>query len=259
MRIFSKWIAACILGSTAISALAAQPSIPDILPSSWKLHFQQYYLLDPSITSNVTGKLLIPSSKMPVPGQSIYARITGQAPAAGTYIAFSALNPYYAGKDDEHPIGYGIMPIAELQWQENTSTELAKFTITQLNQELTNGAIVIPEASLSPYQSFSPYYPKNAICGQILAAVPKSDVVSLYQTIVLNIGSADGLHPGALLSIANPPTEMPDPEDEDKTISVPSEPFGLAVIYRETAHLSLALVVNAEHEFDTNNTVCNAK
>lgn len=223
---------------------------------NYKKFFVNYSLVNGS--AKLTGIVLKPKRASLHPGDSIYARLTEANPQPGSYVVFNQLDSYYA-TDEKTILGQGLSPIAKVSYINTPSENVAQFKITALYQDIPNDAKIIASNQLLSYPAFTPYHPSESICGKIVASVPHAAIISRFQTMIINLGTADGLHAGALLPIVLAPTATEDPTDKVKLIVLPTETIGMAMVYSLSTHISLALVIEAQQEISLANLVCNVE
>lgn len=236
------------------AATFADNNAPEYNLQNLQNFFADYYLLNSQ--TDTTGTVILAPNQAVKNGDTLYVRITGAPPQAGEYLAFAQFDSYFypAGKT---LLGQGFTPIAKLTWQRNPSANVAEFSVTALYQAVAPDAKVIAIDQLPNYRSFSPYYPRQNVCGNILDSAAHLQNFSLYQTLIISLGRADGLHAGALLPITSTPSTAQDPTDPDNTLVLPSKIVGTVMLYSLTDHLSLALVVQAKQELNLHNIICN--
>lgn len=122
----------------------------------------------------------------------------------------------------------------------------ATFTLTRTVAPVRSGdrlAEIEPEREL---YSFEPHPVPPDTDGFIIAKLD-SDVTQItqYSSVVINLGTQEGLEPGHVLAIYGKSREVEDPVS-GKTVKLPGERAGLLMVYKAHDLVSYALVMQAE-------------
>lgn len=122
--------------------------------------------------------------------------------------------------------------------------ELTRVALRQSTREIRAGDRLLPMPAL-PTADFVPSPPPQGVEGQILAVIDGVEQVGQYDIVVVDLGSADAVLPGQVVSINREGQRVNDPVSGE-VIQLPDERSGLAMVFRVFDQLSYALVLQAE-------------
>ncbi|MES2624008.1 MAG: LysM peptidoglycan-binding domain-containing protein [Pseudomonadota bacterium] len=121
--------------------------------------------------------------------------------------------------------------------------------------------IVSETATLDP--DFMPLPPDFAVDGAIVALGSGNSVGGLYDTLILNKGSANGIEIGQLLTVQEPDVEVTDPmtpvkmfdaakkamgKEVENVVNFPGETIGTVLVYKVFDKASFGLVLKTNKE-----------
>ncbi len=201
-------------------------------------------------------------------GDEVYARgITD--PSIGVYEIVRLGKPY-EDPDTGELLGYEAAFIAEARMER--PADISKLRINEMERETLAGDRLVP---LEPFQlgDFLPEPAPQGAAGRILAVLRGVYEIGLYDVVVINRGSSDGLRPGSVYKVFQGGEKVHDPiakeqwrlewpfpyEDApvvtwpDSNIRLPLEETGVLMVFRTFDRVSFALVMSAKgaiHVFD---------
>lgn len=174
------------------------------------------------------------------PGDRIYAR--GEFDNS-FYRAFRPGEPYLDPKTDEQ-LGFEVTYLADALL-ENSEDDPALLRLTEVKQGVQPGDRLFPsdEQEDLVYQ-FLPHPVDEDTRGQIIASLGGGFLVGRYQTVVINLGDADGLEAGHVLATYSGGRVTDDPLT-GQPVTLPPAQSGLVMVYRVFDRVSYALVMEA--------------
>ena len=134
--------------------------------------------------------------------------------------------------------------------------DTAKMEVTASNKEIELGDRMVPaedDIALPYYQPHAPEQPVHGYVIDIAGAVAEGGPL---QTIVVTLGTREGMEPGHVLRIQR---QEPDQEDvvTGGTVEIPPQDSGLAMVFRVFEKVSYALILEANRAIHINDRVTN--
>jgi hypothetical protein len=190
-------------------------------------------------------------------GNEIYAMGIGSAAADSRYSVIHVEEKLY-DPDTREMLGYsgiyvGSGPVA-------TTGEPAKILLTDTSREALQGDKLFPE-SVDVNVDFVPHAPTSDIDARVIA-VRDHTRMGQYQVIALNRGQRAGLEPGHVVAISQfgsvvrdtyskgglSATTTSTSRGHGKSVQLPNERIGLAMVFKSFDRMSYALVMETSHE-----------
>jgi len=176
----------------------------------------------------------------------IYASMTKKSNdkfQKGSYLISSIEKTIYSDKEKKIVIGQMLNPTGEAEWVKNRG-DLAILKVTKNFQEISTGNRLIPMKDVSSQLPEYAFNTSQEIKGKVIYILNEQYTASENSSVMLNIGSTDGVKNGMIVYIATEELIKPNPADIGSTIKVPGVPVATALIYRTTQKLSIALIIN---------------
>jgi hypothetical protein len=190
-------------------------------------------------------------------GNEIYAKGIGDAAADARYSIIHVEEKLY-DPETRDLLGYSGMyvgsgPVA-------TTGDPAKVLLTDSTREALQGDKLFPE-SVDVNVDFVPHAPASDVEARVIA-VRNHTVMGQYQVIALNRGQRAGLEPGHVLAISQVGAVVRDSYSKGgmsatatstkglggKSVKLPDERVGLAMVFKAFDRMSYALVMETSHE-----------
>lgn len=190
-------------------------------------------------------------------GNEIYAKGIRSAAADSRYSVIHVDEKLYDPEDGDL-LGYsgsyvGSGPVA-------TTGDPAKVVLTDSMREALQGDKLFPEA-VDVNVDFVPHAPASDVKARVIA-VRNQTVMGQYQVIALNRGQRAGLEPGHVLAISQLGNVVRDTYSKGgmnatttttsrgrgKSVQLPDERIGLAMVFKAFDRMSYALVMETTHE-----------
>jgi hypothetical protein len=185
---------------------------------------------------------------MAAEGHEIYVRRFNDSTPGGRY------NIYRVGEelrdpDDGDLLGYEGLFTGQADFRQ--AGDPATLLIVKSAGETTEGDILLP-STFEEKPAFIPHAPPAALDGTILSVTVdhQRTISGLYDVVVINRGSRDGLVPGHVLAIWETGEEVMDKSDNavGRQVRLPDERIGLCMVFGTYDRLSFALTLKASRE-----------
>jgi LysM repeat protein len=157
--------------------------------------------------------------------------------------------------DDNKLLGYEAIYTATALVQRNGDPAKAVL-IDPARETLRGDRLLATEDAATPV-NFTPHAPATDLHGRILDVVGGTDLVGLYQVVVINRGTSQGVDPGTVLAIDSAGDVVPDLFRGGRNIGstgsvtfapkvkLPDERNGTALVFKSFDRASYALIVGA--------------
>ncbi|MGR6035051.1 MAG: LysM peptidoglycan-binding domain-containing protein [Candidatus Nitrosoglobus sp.] len=227
------------------------------LTSTISLDAIQQFLLHPQVVSKETLEsapyIVAGMGERLILGAGDEAYIRGLNDSVTTrYGIYREGNVY---RDPDHPnkiLGYEAIFIASAKVQQ--FGDPAIFDILNSRQEVLIGDRLLP-VSNQEFVKLSPHVSSTLIKGKIIAVVEDVSQIGQHQAVVLNLGTADGMEKGMMLTVYQAGKVVHDsvsrlPESE---VQLPDKHAGIIMVFCVFDHISYGLVMRAEqaiHVYD---------
>ena len=176
-------------------------------------------------------------------GDRVYVRSITQ-PEKLAYTIYRAGNTYVSPETGEI-LGYEAKYIADTTLQQ--AGDPATLSITKSNSEIRIGDRVMPKAEEEVTLNYFPRPPEKSINGSIISVLGGVSQIGLYNVVVIDKGTKDGILAGHELAIYQNGNSIKDPYSAIKNDSVklPDENAGTLMVFRPFERVSYALVMKA--------------
>lgn len=236
--------------------LAGGPSLIKLSPT---VRFENLNQAIPAIPRNLIQPFL---QRSMVSGQAEWSQAPYIIGAADPRLAFAAQDRIYVRGNNFDQRHYRVFRLGK-EYRDPTTGESLGFDaiyvgaavlerdgdpatvlITSSTRQALAGDRLFPaDDDIEVYQ-FMPHAPPPVTQGQIIAAMDGVSLVGQHQTVVLNLGTRDGMKPGQVLGIFQAGRKIHDSQDES-TVNLPPERTGLLMVYKVYDRVSYGLVTEA--------------
>lgn len=203
----------------------------------------------PYIISTLGNNLIIST------GDEVYAR-GDWPPGARSLEIYRAINSYEDPATEES-LGIELATLGFATIIETGEDGVRKLLINSSNTEIQVGdhLLVREETRLDP--TIYPTEPAQQVSGSIIALTNGERLASLLDSVVINLGSRDGLANGNILSIQQAGDRIPDAEGRSRKsltdrmkdyftrdrVQLPNKEIGTLLVYRTFEKLSYAVIL----------------
>ena len=137
--------------------------------------------------------------------------------------------------------------------------------VTTIVSEITKGDYLLKITDEHDPFQIMPHAPKQQVKGKIVSIMDGIQEAGTFQTIILNLGTKDGIDKGTVVSLLNKTRQIKadPPRDADsksgiiKYLSIPAEEIGLAIVYRVSENLSSAIIMSSTSSVKIGDLVMN--
>ena len=106
------------------------------------------------------------------------------------------------------------------------------------------GSLLIPMNEVTaPIPEFA-FTTTREINGKVIYILNGQYTASEYSSIMLDIGTSDGVKNGMIIYVHKEPSKYDDPRNPGREIDIPGSLVATAVVYRVSNKLSIALIIN---------------
>jgi hypothetical protein len=176
-------------------------------------------------------------------GDRLYVRSITQADNL-LYTVYRAGNTYISPETGEI-LGYEAKYIADTTLQR--AGDPATLSITKSSSEIRRGDRVMPKTEDEVTLNYFPRPPEKSITGSIISVLGGISQIGLYDVVVLDKGTKDGILAGHELAIYRNGNSINDPYSAIKNdvVKLPDEIAGTLMVFRPFERVSYALVMKA--------------
>ena len=169
--------------------------------------------------------------------------------------------------DDHKLLGYEAIYTATALIQR--AGDPAKAVLIDPARETLGGDRLLASEDTQAMLNFTPHTPSTSTHGYILDVVGGTDLVGLYQVVVINRGRSQGVDPGTVLAIDHRGEVVPDVYRGGRNIGseasrtfapkvrLPSERNGTLLVFKSFDRASYALIVGASDIIEVGDVVRN--
>lgn len=200
----------------------------------------------PYILASASGNLIMGA------GHEVYAR-GGWNGAMNNYEVFR-LGPTYTDPLTEEVLGQEAINLGSVSIVSDEGVDVRKALIVSSNEELKAGDRLL-QREISPIdQSFFPVSPSVSLDGRVIGLLNNESQASQFETVVVGVGSSDGLKVGDVLAIFQDGDAIKDPITHE-TVVLPESEIGLLMTYRTFENLSYGVILSLTQPTRVGNTV----
>ncbi|MGR8997646.1 MAG: LysM peptidoglycan-binding domain-containing protein [Gammaproteobacteria bacterium] len=176
-------------------------------------------------------------------GDRLYVRSIPQ-PDSQTYTVYRSGDTFKSPETGEI-LGYEAKYIADTTLQQ--TGDPATLFITKSDSEIRKGDRIMPNTDEEFILNYFPRPPKESIKGSIISVLGGVSQIGLYNVVVIDKGTKDGLLPGHELTIYQRGNTVSDPYSPIKNdiVKLPDEIAGTLMVFRPFERVSYALVMKA--------------
>lgn len=176
-------------------------------------------------------------------GDNLYVRSITQ-PESMSYMVYRPGNSYVSPETGEI-LGYNAEYIADATLQR--IGDPATLSITKSNSEIRRGDRVMPKTEDEAALSYFPRPPEKSITGNIISVLGGVSQIGLYNVVVLDKGTKDGILRGHEFAIYRKGKSINDPYSPIKNdvVKLPDEIAGTLMVFRPFERVSYALIMKA--------------
>lgn len=150
----------------------------------------------------------------------------------------------YVDPKTKEVLGYEAVQLGHAELLRITNP--AVMQVTGSTQEILTGDRLIPQNDDFVQTEYKVHSPRHHVDSTIVSVFGGVDLVGQYNVIVIKGGSQTGMQVGDLLGIYRDRIAFPNISERDKSIDLPEEMAGEAMVFRTFNTLSLALVLDAK-------------
>ncbi len=186
-------------------------------------------------------------------GDQIYARGSFESGYEKAYGLYRKGEPVF-DPDSQEILGIIARDVGAVDVKKVTG-DIATLRVTQSREEIRIGDYLLPseERRLAPV--FYPKEPDLQVSGRILTVDSGVASIGKYNSVLLNLGSRDGMKEGDVLAIYRQ-LETVDKIKQEK-VRLPAERVGLLMVYRPFEKLSYGLIMEAGQPLKISDVVRN--
>ncbi|MFJ4290234.1 LysM peptidoglycan-binding domain-containing protein [Cupriavidus sp. NPDC089707] len=179
---------------------------------------------------------------------SAYARgIAADAPAGSDWQAYRPVTPV------RDPVTNAVLGY-EAEYEGNARLArgaqgpdaVSTLQVTQAQQEMGVGTLLMPQPAREAVR-YVPHAPDAEVDGRVAKVYGGVEFGGAKQVVVLNVGSKAGLEPGQVLALSRAGETVRDRTDQNRSIRLPDERYGLAFVFRVFPGVAYALVTDASN------------
>jgi hypothetical protein len=176
-------------------------------------------------------------------GDRLYVRAITQ-PDSLSYTVYRSGDTYTSPETGEI-LGYEAKYIADTTLQ--LAGDPATLIITKSDSEIRKGDRIMPNSDEELILNYFPRPPKENIKGSIISVLGGVSQIGLYNVVVIDKGTKDGLLAGHELDIYQRGNSVSDPYSPIKNdiVKLPDEIAGTLMVFRPFERVSYALVMKA--------------
>jgi hypothetical protein len=187
----------------------------------------------PYILSSATGNLIMGA------GHEVFVR--GEWP--GTETGFDVFRLGATYRDDEGElIGQEAIKLGELTVISDEGDGLRRALIVQSDEELKASDRLLPREADRLDLNYFPRSPDVALDGSIIGLLNNESQAAQYESVVIDLGLANGLNEGDLLSILRKGNVVEDVVART-SVTLPATEIGLLLVYKTFERMSYGVIL----------------
>jgi len=188
-------------------------------------------------------------------GDRVYVRGLDTEAPAGSYTVFRPGDPLY-DVETEELLGYEAILVGDGKIVR--IDDPATFDLGQTKREALRGDRLLPVNFSDQDTEFIPHAPDANLKGHVISVFDAISQVGAGQVITLNLGAEDGIEKGHILSVSEAGRVIDDPFEKPgsyKTVQLPEEAAGFAMVFRIFENVSYALILKTEKPIQVGDAV----
>lgn len=175
-------------------------------------------------------------------GDTLYVRGTGLA--VGESYGVYREGERYVDPDTRNVLGHEARQVARGVVTEITG-EVTSIRLTEsIAQEVREGDLILAEEAATLPNTFYPTNAATARPARLMRVMDSIGTAAVRSVIAINRGDADGVKAGHVYAVYRRGALILDPKQRD-VVRMPSEPAGLAMVFRTFGQMSYAYVLEA--------------
>lgn len=188
-------------------------------------------------------------------GDRVYVRGLDTDSSAGRYTVFRPGEPLYDVETKEL-LGYEAILVGDGEIVR--LDDPATFYLGQTKREALRGDRLLPVNFTDQDTEFVPHAPSQDLKGHVVSVFDAITQVGAGQVITMNLGTNHGIEKGHIFSVSEAGRVIDDPWEKPgkyKTVQLPEEEAGIAMVFRTFDKLSYALVMRTEKPIQVGDAV----
>ncbi len=187
-------------------------------------------------------------------GNDIYVRRLPAGTSGNNRYSIYHVGDELKDPDDGDVIGYQGLFAGEADLKRNGDP--ATMLVVDSARETLEGDILLQLAP-DPKMDFIPRAPKSQVDGRVMSVIDDRTVVAEYDIVIINRGTRHGLEPGHVLTVWEAGEEVRDLTRNavSRTMQLPNERNGLAMIFKAYDRISYGLMMESEREVHVGDAV----
>ena len=161
----------------------------------------------------------------------------------------------YVDPESKELLGFAAIDMGLARF-ENSEGEVARFKVTNSNEDIRPNDRLIPTEERKVDSVFYPKSPEGEVEGQILHVFSGVRNVSQYDVVVLNRGEREGLMIGDVLAVHTKGSIVKD-RITLELVKLPDERRGILMVFRTFEKVSYGLILRAEAPLQVGDVVKN--
>ena len=201
----------------------------------------------PTIISGREGRTILG------PGDVAYARGVSDADKK-RYIA-ARPGRTFVDPDTKEFLGREAIFLGETRVQEQA--DITTLKISRAVREINPGDLLLKSSESAPVPNM-PRAPERNISGKVIAAANEGvSEIGPLTVVVLNRGARDGMETGHVLELsrAGESVRPANAKDPNERVTLPSERYGVVLVFKVYERLSYALVMNTTRSVKVNDFI----
>lgn len=248
-----------------VALASAIPEIPlEAIENSFtrnRIATQEEFEAAPYIVSNVSNNLAIGT------GDEVYAR--GVWPPGTTSFEVYRAGRRFMDESGEVELGLELEYLGFASISDNESADLKRILINNSSNEIRVGDRLLIREQSRINATIFPTQPSSNLNGRIIAFLGNESLASQLDTVVINLGLADNLTVGDVLSIQLPGERVVDEIERSRMtfrerfqtilnrerLPIPGKEVGTLLVYKTFEHLSYAVIISSTEPAKIDNLV----
>lgn len=189
----------------------------------------------PYILASATDNLIMGA------GHEAYVR--GDWAGSVNHYQVFRLGEAYIDADTDEFLGQEAINLGELSIVADEGDGIKRALIVASKEELKAGDRLLPRENSPLDPNFFPSTPVNTMQGKVVGLLDNKGKAAQYETIVIDIGTRDGLKVGDILTIERSAAPVRDPIS-NKPVQLPATDIGIVLTYRTFEKLSYGVILS---------------